>query len=444
MSRSSLAVLTVFFASGGLWLTASTPSSASSASPVSDDQAGQMAFDVQMSQLLQQGMAGDAASLKKIVTSCDARLTTQPQDDLATAWKGTAVVMQGVAHFQAGNWQDGLKVWPRGMKMLEDVNARSESPFVRYQVASVYLSSWTHEQQPERKKQVATVGAEAFAAIQQTPVLDRKPVALRVRLMGQAAAAYTYLEQPKRATTLYQSIIQLAPDSSEAKAAREQLDGKPMAAAAPEVPQPGQRFDHLVREDFFNGMFNDDAEAFDRALQLCESTLRAHPDHYEAMVWLGSGRLHQSGQISAEQPQLATALWAEGLQLMHTACAMDPDNISVLIPRAATLVQIGRSVPLSDNERLTLLNLAVYDYERTLQIQKPYFDTLSPHARAELLFGLGDGWHQLKNSQRANRYFERVIADDPDSEQAELSRLFIKGELDAAALKNRNCAGCHG
>jgi hypothetical protein len=56
-----------------------------------------------------------------------------------------------------------------------------------------------------------------------------------------------------------------------------------------------QRFDFKVREDMFAGM-DGDTVAFDRAMKLIGDTLAREPDHAEALVWRGDGRLFMAGQ----------------------------------------------------------------------------------------------------------------------------------------------------
>lgn len=55
-----------------------------------------------------------------------------------------------------------------------------------------------------------------------------------------------------------------------------------------------ERFDFKVREDMFAG-FDGDTAAFDRAMKLIADTLASHPDHAQALVWRGDGRLFLSG-----------------------------------------------------------------------------------------------------------------------------------------------------
>jgi hypothetical protein len=57
-----------------------------------------------------------------------------------------------------------------------------------------------------------------------------------------------------------------------------------------------QRFDFKVREDMFAGM-DGDTSAFDRAMKLIADTLAVDPDHAEALVWRGDGRLFLAGRI---------------------------------------------------------------------------------------------------------------------------------------------------
>src|SRR5262245_4922660 len=57
-----------------------------------------------------------------------------------------------------------------------------------------------------------------------------------------------------------------------------------------------QRFDMLVREDFFAGMSGDSAR-FEKAMKFTEETLSKDPNHAEAKVWHGSGVFFRAGQF---------------------------------------------------------------------------------------------------------------------------------------------------
>jgi hypothetical protein len=80
-----------------------------------------------------------------------------------------------------------------------------------------------------------------------------------------------------------------------------------------------QRFDFKVREDMFAGMDGDN-EAFDRAMKLIDDTLAKQPDHAEALVWRGDGRVFMAGQ-AFQRGDIAAGrkLYTEGLADMERA-----------------------------------------------------------------------------------------------------------------------------
>src|SRR5262245_20290847 len=64
-------------------------------------------------------------------------------------------------------------------------------------------------------------------------------------------------------------------------------------ATAGTQADPTQRFDYLVREDYFAGLAGDQA-ALERAIKTCEEALAKNPKHAEALVWHGSGLMLRS------------------------------------------------------------------------------------------------------------------------------------------------------
>src|SRR5947207_6646490 len=115
--------------------------------------------------------------------------------------------------------------------------------------------------------------------------------------------------------------------------------------AAQQPPQaPVQRFDYLVRADFFAGTAGDEAR-LKKAIDLCERTLADNPRHAEAMVWHGAALLVQSGRAFQHGDMGSGGqLWDRGLKEMNAAVALAPDNVGVLIPRGATLFEATRGM----------------------------------------------------------------------------------------------------
>jgi hypothetical protein len=137
-------------------------------------------------------------------------------------------------------------------------------------------------------------------------------------------------------------------------------------AAAQTAPAP-QRFDYLVRADFFAGVAGDEARLAN-VIALCERMLADNPGHAEALVWHGAGLLVRAGQ-AFQKGDVGTGgpLFERALKEMGDAVALAPDNPGVLIPRAAVLLEATRGMP-PDAAR-PLVESAVKNYEHVLEIR---------------------------------------------------------------------------
>lgn len=215
------------------------------------------------------------------------------------------------------------------------------------------------------------------------------------------------------------------------------------AGAAPQTPpaQARERFDFLVRADFFAGYAGDQA-ALDRGMKVCEDTLRKNANHAEALVWHGGGLVFIAGQAFREADlRKGSELWDQGLKEMDRAVDLEPSNVGVLIPRGATLLTASRFVQ-DKNAQGAMLEKGVRDYERVLEIQKPYFATLSSHARSELLFGLAEGSMRLGDSGKARGYFQRIATECKDSMREKQATAWLqRGVL--PPTDPMSCSGCH-
>src|SRR5262245_48674553 len=113
------------------------------------------------------------------------------------------------------------------------------------------------------------------------------------------------------------------------------------------------------------------------------------------MAGAGVGVLPQTGVVYHGGDMCkGGAILQKGLDEMNAAVALEPDNIGVLIPRAAVLLEASKHVPVPGAAR-ELLETAVNDYEKVLRLQQSYFDKLTTHSRAELMTALGYGWPRL-------------------------------------------------
>lgn len=218
------------------------------------------------------------------------------------------------------------------------------------------------------------------------------------------------------------------------------LTGTGAQTAAPTSNPTPQRFDALVRADFFAG-FAGDAARLQKGMEACEHTLADNPSHAEALVWHGSGLFFLGGRAFATG-DMATGgrLATQGLEEMDKAVALGPDTVGVLIPRGAALLTATRRMPPESGR--PLLESALANYEHVLALQAPIFATLGDHPKGELLFGLAEGYYRLGDMQKARQYFERLTTDAPASGQTAKAREFLtSGTL--AKTEGLGCVGCH-
>jgi pentatricopeptide repeat protein len=213
---------------------------------------------------------------------------------------------------------------------------------------------------------------------------------------------------------------------------------QPAAKPAAPAPQPEEAFDMRVRADFFDGLRGDTA-AMDRAIKLCEDTLAKNPKHAEAMVWHGASIVGRSSlAFRAGERENGIALYTKGLAEMDAAVALAPDDVGVRIPRGAVVLAMAPFVP--EPEKTKLLERGIADYERTYALQQGKFDGLTLHSREQLLYGLVDGYANMKQLDKASEVFGRMQKQAKGSELMARAEKRARGEaVDGPAP----CEQCH-
>ena len=214
-----------------------------------------------------------------------------------------------------------------------------------------------------------------------------------------------------------------------------------LLTGAPARSDP-QRFDMLVRDDFFAGMMGDTAR-LDRGMKLCEDILAVRPKDADALVWHGGGLLSRASHAYARgDSALGDRLWARGLEEMDLAVAYAPDSLGVRIGRAATLIGLAQAGwDPSDAGGRRLLKSALLDYERVYERQKPVFSRLPVHSRGELLFGLASGWSILGERRRARDYLSLIVRECKGTRYEREARALLA--LRPLPVVQHDCFGCH-
>src|SRR5262245_41519793 len=196
-----------------------------------------------------------------------------------------------------------------------------------------------------------------------------------------------------------------------------------------------ERFDYRVRDDMFRAVGGNEA-AFKSAMAAIDETLRASPNHAEALVWRGAGGFFQAGRASGDEARtLATNAMAD----MDRALALEPRNIGVLIPRAAVLLVAARNQRDPARARDFAVRAAA-GYEAALALRQGAFAGLAQHNRGEYLSGLAESWALAGNQGKAEDYLERILVELPGSPYAERATAKLADWSDRKPL---NCQTCH-
>lgn len=204
--------------------------------------------------------------------------------------------------------------------------------------------------------------------------------------------------------------------------------------------QSQERFDHLVRGDYFAG-FAGNAEALERGMKKSEEALKENPKHAEALVWHGAGVFYLSGQAFQKKDMAkGMELYGKGLEEMNRAVALEPNNVGVRIPRASVLASAARTMP--PQMAKPLFESVIDDYYTVYQMQENRLDQLGTHPKGELLFGLADAFSRTGASEKADLYFTMLKDKLPNTAYAKRADKWFETKQPLAAAQS-GCIGCH-
>ena len=212
-----------------------------------------------------------------------------------------------------------------------------------------------------------------------------------------------------------------------------------LAGIAAAVVLAADRFDKVVRQDFFLG-FTGNETALDRAMKVTEDTLAENPKHAEALVWHGAGLLYRSGKLfRAQDFQTAMPIYQQALKEMDQAVDIAPDHLGVRIPRGASLMTAARNTPDPSRAR-PLLERAASDFQAAYDMQATYLDQIGDHPMSELLMGLADTYYRLGDENKARTYFEKLLAMGKASPHEEEAKEWLATKKLTGQVR---CVGCH-
>jgi len=218
--------------------------------------------------------------------------------------------------------------------------------------------------------------------------------------------------------------------SSSSLASRSVAREAPAANAAKSAPAETEEFvPAAVRLEFFEGFQGGDEAKLEHVQKVCERTLARDPHHPEALVWHGFLLLVRSGQsLRRGDRDQGLLLRSRALRELDEGAALKPNGISARAPHGVAMFTLALDLPVPQAREF--LEKGVDDYETVLRLHGDRFESLSPHARAELLFGLADGWAKLGDSTRAHSYYARLSREEPKTDLGERSLAWLAGRRD--------------
>jgi tetratricopeptide (TPR) repeat protein len=396
-------------------------------------------------------VSGEAAALAELKQKCVEQLEAEPQHTMALAFHGATLVYECGPHFEGGDFQKGMLLWSSGMdKLNRAVKSDRKDPWVRLLRGTTYVEVWQHD--PMSGQKLAQESAEDldFALAALPDLLGHMELESRGNLLYKLALAWEHIGEMERAREQMQHLLEAAADSTLADPARSWLAESGASDPTTETGPSSslgdvERFDLLVRDDFFAGL-RGDYERAEKGMQVCEQALAENPRNAGALSWHGYGLLLRSRRAVEEgRPDEAAELQSKGFEELNLAVAWQPENVGPLLVRGSTFIYSTKEIDLPEGLRGVLLHLGVYDYERVYQLQteQGYFSYLSPHSRGELLTGLADGWHRLGNTDKVRHFLERVREEVPDSKYSRSAESFLSGNASPELLESRSCKGCH-
>jgi tetratricopeptide (TPR) repeat protein len=201
------------------------------------------------------------------------------------------------------------------------------------------------------------------------------------------------------------------------------------------------RFDHQVRNLFFSG-FGGNAENLQQGMKRCEEVLAKEPKHAEALVWHGAGVMFLAGREFREgRGESGMKMFNQGLQQMDEAVALEPNRIGVRIPRGAVLLTTSRFMGPANPMTEALIKRGLSDYEKAYELQKSKIETMSDHAKGELLFGIAEGASRAGDTAKAETFFNEILRLMPDTPYSKRADIWLKERK--LAPNQTGCIGCH-
>ncbi len=188
-------------------------------------------FDLRVRNYFFAGFSGDAAALEKGMKICEESLAADPKNAEALVWHGSGLYFQAGQAFQKGDQQNGMQLWTRGLKEMDDaVELAPEGIGVRIARGAVLLTG-SRFVSPDMSRPLIAKGVGDFEAAykMQGPDLSGLGTHPHGELMIGLADGYSRLGDQEKAQQWFERIQKELPGTPYARSAGTWLETKSLA-----------------------------------------------------------------------------------------------------------------------------------------------------------------------------------------------------------------------
>ncbi len=188
-------------------------------------------FDLRVRNYFFAGFSGDAAALEKGMKICEESLAADPKNAEALVWHGSGLYFQAGQAFQKGDQQNGMQLWTRGLKEMDDaVELAPQGVGVRVARGAVLLTGSRFVSPDMSRPLIAKAVGDFEAAYQmQGPDLSGLGTHPHGELMIGLADGYSRLGDREKAQQWFERIQKELPGTPYARSAGTWLETKSLA-----------------------------------------------------------------------------------------------------------------------------------------------------------------------------------------------------------------------
>jgi hypothetical protein len=371
------------------------------------------------------GFGGDKAALDRAVTASGKLVEQDPANAEALAWRSAGVSAQCGAAFQAGNFQDGMRLWREGTEGLnKSVEMEPGNPHIRFVRGKSMLESSMHDPTPASSGEAARTAIDdlELALSSFEDVQKQLPKQTREEFYAwllQASEKVGDKERIEKYRTLAGDKAKPAEQRVE-ESAKSSTTGEALRAALAILDSDLAK---TLKPDLTAGLR--DPDKLDAALGTLDKILADKPGDAPATAWHGFVKALKAGPLVRQgKLEEGSKLWQQGSAEITKAAANDPAASEPLILRGLTTLEHARR-QADESERTRLARVAASDLDRAQRLLADSGHPLAKDAGAELSLSLAHAYFILNDRPKLKASLEAAANSGADEKITARAKDFL-------------------